>query len=134
MLTQQLHELEEKISEQGATLSGLQNEHDRALDEVKLKHQSEEIELLKLRKECRVQKEDIERLMQETSDGDALREEMSHQHKEEIHQQEEAFNEERSNLKERLHEVHILTVPSVGAMYFLILWHLIHIMHLNIDT
>ena len=109
MLTRKVHELEEK-------LSALQNQHEHTSSDVKMKQQTDELELITLRETCEMQKADIETLNQENEDLENFRQGLIVTHKEELlqqegsfkqelQQQEDAFNEEKGTLKEKLHEV-----------------------------
>ena len=116
ILTKKVHELEEKLSEQGIELSALQNQHEHTFSDVKMKQQTDELEIVTLRKTCDMQKADIEALSQENDDLENFRQGLIETHKEELleqegafkqelQQQEDAFSEEKGTLKEKLHEV-----------------------------
>ena len=104
-LTKRVHELEEKLNEQRTELSAIQNDHEDSIKQSRMDAQSQNIELLTLKKACEMQKEDIEALTQENKEGSNYNKELIEKHKEDMLHLEEEFNEERTNIKERLHEV-----------------------------
>ena len=100
-----IHELEDKIAQQKAECSSLQTDHDNILKEFSMKDQSQNIELLTLTKACEMQKEDIEILTRENVEYQKYNKELIEKHKEDMLQLEGELNDERTSLKEKLHEV-----------------------------
>ena len=100
-----IHELEDKISQQKTESSSLQTDHDNVLKEFNMKDQSQNIELLTLTKACEMQKEDIELLTRENVECQKYNKELIEKHKEDMLQLEGELNDERTSLKEKLHEV-----------------------------
>ena len=70
-----------------------------------MKDQSQNIELLTLTKACEMQKEDIEILTRENVEYQKYNKELIEKHKEDMLQLEGELNDERTSLKEKLHEV-----------------------------
>ena len=104
-LTKKVHELEEKLSKQRTEINDIQDDHEDSVKDARMREQSHNIELLTLKKACEMQKEDIEALTNENKDGISYNKELIEKHKEDMLHLEEEFNEERTHLKERLHEV-----------------------------
>ena len=104
-LTKKVHELEEKLNEQRTEISAIQDDHEDSVKNARMKEQSQNIELFTLKKACEMQKEDIESLTNENKDSINYNKELIEKHKEDMLHLEEEFNEERTHLKERLHEV-----------------------------
>ena len=104
-LTKKVHELEDKLSVQRTEISDIHDDHEDNVKDARMKVQSQNIELLTLRKSCEMQKEDIEALANENKEGISYNKELIEKHKEDMLHLEEEFNEERTHLKERLHEV-----------------------------
>ena len=100
-----IHELEDKIAQQKTECSSLQTDHDNILKEFGMKDQSQNIELLTLTKACEMQKEDIEILTRENVEYQKYNKELIEKHKEDMLQLEGELNDERTSLKEKLHEV-----------------------------
>ena len=100
-----IHELEDKIAQQKNECSSLQTDHDNILKEFSMKDQSQNIELLTLTKACEMQKEDIEILTRENVEYQKYNKELIEKHKEDMLQLEGELNDERTSLKEKLHEV-----------------------------
>ena len=100
-----IHELEDKISQQKTESSSIQTDHDNVLKEFNMKDQSQNIELLTLTKACEMQKEDIELLTRENVECQKYNKELIEKHKEDMLQLEGELNDERTSLKEKLHEV-----------------------------
>ena len=100
-----IHELEDKIAQQKTECSSLQTDHDNILKEFSMKDQSQNIELLTLTKACEMQKEDIELLTRENVECQKYNKELIEKHKEDMLQLEGELNDERTSLKEKLHEV-----------------------------
>ena len=104
-LTKKVHELEEKLNEQRTEINAIQDDHEDSVKNARMKEQSQNIELFTLKKACEMQKEDIESLTNENKDSINYNKELIEKHKEDMLHLEEEFNEERTHLKERLHEV-----------------------------
>ena len=117
-----IHELEDKISQQKTESSSLQTDHDNVLKEFNMKDQSQNIELLTLTKACEMQKEDIELLTRENVECQKYNKELIEKHKEDMLQLEGELNDERTSLKEKLHEVSntrldlVNFLPSISIM------------------
>ena len=121
-----IHELEDKISQQKTESSSLQTDHDNVLKEFNMKDQSQNIELLTLTKACEMQKEDIELLTRENVECQKYNKELIEKHKEDMLQLEGELNDERTSLKEKLHEVSNTRLDLVNFLPS-ILWILISI-------
>ena len=117
-----IHELEDKIAQQKAECSSLQTDHDNILKEFSMKDQSQNIELLTLTKACEMQKEDIEILTRENVEYQKYNKELIEKHKEDMLQLEGELNDERTSLKEKLHEVSntrlclVYLLPSINEI------------------
>ena len=70
-----------------------------------MNEQSQKIEILTLRKACEMQKDDIEELTNENRKSIQYNQELVQKHQEDMLRIEEEFNEERTTLREKLHEV-----------------------------
>ena len=70
-----------------------------------MNEQSQKIEILTLRKACEIQKDDIEELTNENRKSIEYNQELVQKHQEDMLRIEEEFNEERTTLREKLHEV-----------------------------
>lgn len=105
VLAKKVHDMDERLGEQRSEISTLQHDHEDIRKEAKMKEQAQNIELLTLRKACEMQKEDIESLTQENKESLDYNKELIEKHKVDIIRLEEEFDEERTYLKERLHEV-----------------------------
>ena len=121
-----IHELEDKISQQKTESSSIQTDHDNVLKEFNMKDQSQNIELLTLTKACEMQKEDIELLTRENVECQKYNKELIEKHKEDMLQLEGELNDERTSLKEKLHEVSNTRLDLVNFLPS-ILWILISI-------
>ena len=104
-LTKKVHELGAQLGEQKTEISLLQDDQNDILKDARMKEQSQNIEILTLRKACEMQKEDIEELTQENKETMEYNKELVQKHKEDMIRIEEEFNDERTSLREKLHEV-----------------------------
>ena len=106
-LTKRIHELEEKLNQQRSEMTDVQGDHDDILKEARMKEQTQNIEILTLKKACEMQKEDIEALTQENNERSTYSKELMEKNKEDMLRLEEQFDEEMTRCKERLREVFI---------------------------
>ena len=111
-----IHELEDKIAQQKTECSSLQTDHDNILKEFSMKDQSQNIELLTLTKACEMQKDDIEILTRENVEYQKYNKELIEKHKEDMLQLEGELNDERTSLKEKLHEVSNIRLCLVNLL------------------
>ena len=104
-LTKKVQELGEQLGEQRTEITLLQDDQEDILKEARMKEQSQNIEILTLKKACEMQKEDIEELTMENRKNMEYNKELIQKHQEDMLRIEEELNDERTNLRERLHEV-----------------------------
>ena len=104
-LTKKIHDLEDQLGEQRTEVSLLQGDQEDILKDARMNEQSQKIEILTLRKACEMQKDDIEELTNENRKSIQYNQELVQKHQEDMLRIEEEFNEERTTLREQLHEV-----------------------------
>ena len=104
-LTKKIHDLEDQLGEQRTEVSLLQGDQEDILKDARMNEQSQKIEILTLRKACEMQKDDIEELTNENRKSIQYNQELVQKHQEDMLRIEEEFNEERTTLREKLHEV-----------------------------
>ena len=100
-----MQELGEQLGEQRTEITLLQDDQEDIMKEARMKEQTQNIEILTLKKACEMQKEDIEELTMENRKNMEYNKELIQKHQEDMLRIEEEFNDERTNLRERLHEV-----------------------------
>ena len=83
----------------------MQDDQEDILKDAKMKEQSQNIEIMTLKKACEMQKEDIEELTLENRKNMEYNKELVQKHQEDMLRIEEEFNDERTTLREKLHEV-----------------------------
>ena len=88
----------------------MQDDQEDILKDAKMKEQSQNIEIMTLKKACEMQKEDIEELTLENRKNMEYNKELVQKHQEDMLRIEEEFNDERTTLREKLHEVWIIIV------------------------
>ena len=123
-LTKKIHDLEDQLGEQRTEVSLLQGDQEDILKDARMNEQSQKIEILTLRKACEMQKDDIEELTNENRKSIQYNQELVQKHQEDMLRIEEEFNEERTTLREQLHEVrkviiskYILELSFISIIY-----------------